>query len=264
MLRALGVGINTYNLAGANLQGCIYDIENSINHLITGFGFTIENIKTLLDADATTQNWKEALKEFVSGVNPGDTLAFFNSCHGSTHEDCGIPEGSFVNAVCPTDFDFSPEKMITDVFFKDIFDDLPAGVIFNWWSDSCHSANLDRMILRPGHKHKLFPGSKIRTKDQKRFWPFNHKNDSLVGVGGLPQVGFMSGCGLNGTSADAIIDGNHCGAFTTYMWKAWDSLNPNVILTDIQNKTIQLLSANGYDQVPSVDGGRILRPLLKP
>jgi hypothetical protein len=263
MFKALGVGINIYTLADAQLQGCVFDIQNDVKYLTSKFGFPQESITLLKDADATTQNWKDALKSFVSGVNPGDVLAFFNSCHGTTHEGCGIPEGSFVNAVCPSDFDFSPEKMITDVFFRDIFAILPSGVIFNWWSDSCHSANLDRIILRPGHKHKLFPGSKIRPIGQKRFWPFNSENNPHPTGGGLSQVGFMSGCGLNETSCDAFIDGNHCGAFTTYMWKAFDTMPNTSILTDLQNKTNQLLTANGYDQHSTVDGGRILKPLLK-
>ena len=219
------------------------------------YGFKEIEITALLDGDATTNNWKDALRSFVSGTKPGDRLYHHYSGHGATADDCNLP-GQFQNCVCPVDFDFSPEKMITDQFYHQLFSSLPSGTILNWCSDSCHSSDLDRICTKRPHLPRLFPGSKEHRLNQKR----------LIVPGALPSVALLSGCGLSQTSADSQdpITGQPCGAFTWAFLQALSQLPSSATWVQVRQLTARILSQHGYSQVPDADGGRITRPMLQP
>jgi hypothetical protein len=255
--RALFVGINLY-ACGQNLAGCVKDINNVAQRLLTPgdprYGFQASEYTKLLDADATTANWKDALQAFASGAKPGDRLYYHDSHHGTTADDCDLP-GQFYCAACPYDFDFSLEKMITDQFYHQLFSALPDGVIFNWCSDSCHSEDSDRIITRHPHKPRLMPGSKNRI-GQKR---------SIVLPGALRNVAFLSGCGHDQTSADTTDPdtGQPCGACTWAYLKTLTQLTYTAPWTQISQLTNRILAQQSYTQDSCVDGGRIVRPMLQ-
>jgi hypothetical protein len=252
------VGLNLYQ-CGQNLAGCVNDIKNVSTRLLTPgdprYGFQAVEYTKLLDADATTANWKDALKAFVSDVRPGDRLYYHHSHHGTRAEDCGMP-GQFLNASCPYDFNFSPEKMITDQFYYQLYSTLPNGVIFNEVSDSCHSQDGDRVMTRHPHKPRLMPGSKDMT-GMKR---------SLASLpAALPNVAFLSGCDIDQTSADTQdpVTGAPCGACTWAYLKALDQLPPSAPWTQISQLTNRILAQAGYTQDTDPDGGRISRAMLQ-
>jgi hypothetical protein len=84
-----------------------------------------------------------------------------------------------------------------------------------------------------------------------------HKSRGMVG--GLLDVGFISGCKIDQTSADAYIGGQHCGAMTASFLQVVKQ-NPRLSITDAVAQMNTWLVANGYDQSPCGDGAQVSKP----
>ena len=283
--KALVVGINAY--PGAPLSGCVNDASNMANLLMRQYGFASSDICILTDKQATTANILAKLDWLVSGLNAGDQIVFHYSGHGAQVPtgDKSEPDG-LSECICPVDFDWSPAHMIIDKQFVQIFSRIPAGVVFNWASDSCHSGDLDREMPRSRvsmdranifyplacffdklcfwrkpkfDKHKTMPvpvGMKLRIAHAMGK---GHKTKGMVG--GLLDVGFVSGCTSKQTSADTSVNGTPCGALTWYLVKHLQS-TPNLPLTQLVANLDAELARNGYDQQPQAEGARKSRPWL--
>ena len=59
--RAVLIGINKYQVPGADLQGCVNDVKNLSGALTTYYGFA-KKITTLTDAQATKKRWSDPLR----------------------------------------------------------------------------------------------------------------------------------------------------------------------------------------------------------
>ena len=57
--RAVLIGINKYQMPGADLQGCVNDVKNLSEALKTYYGFTDTDITTLTDARPRKKQWNE-------------------------------------------------------------------------------------------------------------------------------------------------------------------------------------------------------------
>jgi len=260
--RALLIGINAY--PSAPLNGCVNDVNN-IADLITAppYNFEKDNVRLLVDSRATTANILDHLNWLIQ-AQPGEIALFHYSGHGAqvpVRNDAGEVD-NLSEVVCPVNFDWSPENMITDKQFVEIFKKMPAGVIFNWLSDSCHSGDLDKRIPPPNVKYRRFPvpadilwRQKIAAHKKLERW----FSKSKTMVGGILDVGYMSGCQSDQTSSDAYIDGKPCGAFTHYFLQALRE-NPTMKLDDLGHRVCDLLAANGYEQRPSTEGARKCYP----
>ena len=80
--KALLVGINYPNTPN-ELRGCVNDVIAIRKMLIANFKFDAANIVTLTDKQATTANIKQNLELLVADLQPGDTVFFHYSGHGS-------------------------------------------------------------------------------------------------------------------------------------------------------------------------------------
>ena len=263
-IKTLEVGINLYELANANLSGCVQDTIDNWNWNKANLNLDDSALTTLTDADATKANWVDALKTIISRAVSGDILLLNWSCHGTTATAMGDFSGDYTDALCPHDTNLdatnpADQNLLTNVEIHQILSTVAPGVIIDITSDSCHSSNqIDaRDMLWPQHKSRLFPGSPVRHQNQKRVFPFTSR--SIGNASGLPNVGFRSGCGLNETSADAFINGKHCGAFTNYKLQAQSALWKHSNQFDMQNSTVSLLVGHGYQQHGSADGGRTMK-----
>ena len=150
MDRALLVGINSY--PGAPLAGCLNDVTDMATFLIGQRGFPAESIRLLTDSRATTAAILERLQWLLDGLAPGDRVLFHYSGHGTQialRDESGTVD-RMDDAICPVDFDWSEQHMISGVQFKRIFSSVPKGVEFVWISDSCHSGALDRVAPGSG------------------------------------------------------------------------------------------------------------------
>lgn len=170
---------------------------------------------------------------------------------------------------CPVDFDWSEAHMITDKQFVEIFKKMPSGVHFNWLSDSCHSGDLDRFMPRAGDETNPVRLLGIRRYPIPRDMAWRQRVARTMKleramVGNQLDVGFMSGCKSDQTSADAEIGGRPCGAFTHYFLEAWkQSGSPySTKMSDLCAKTSSLLAGSGFRQEPTCSGSRAELPLF--
>jgi len=257
--RAVLVGVNKYKDPSCPpLHGCVPDIARIKNYCIVKWGFKPENIVVLLDEQATVENVKNALNTAVKASKADDTLLYWQSSHGADD----VIDGAVHQFVCCHDFTWDRAHELCDLDFVEIFKALPPGVIFNWGSDSCHSGDLDRNV----HKHpKALPksppppdGVKIAVKKAR----INGAATKEL-INGLLNVGYISGCGKDETSADSYDDdGTPAGALTLYFCKTWDA-NQTANLVDLGKKINKSLDEAGYDQNPTVSGARKNKPWLK-
>jgi hypothetical protein len=141
--RALLVGIDKYPPNEPQLSGCVNDVTGMAQFLLSQCKFPPQAVVCLLDGDAKTSDIRGALTELVEQAQPGDRLLFYYSGHGTQlplTSASGTP--TLHDVICPVDFDHTPDHALSDEDFKQIFQKLPAGVEFNWASDSCNSGNL--------------------------------------------------------------------------------------------------------------------------
>ncbi len=152
--RALCVGINTYPIEGNNLNGCVNDAQAWARTLTGRFGFAREDVKILLDREATKANVMAALKDLLTGARAGDVLAFTNSSHGSYIADTDGDEETYDEVLCPYDID---SNEILDDELRGLFSGLPRGVRLTVILDNCFSGTGTRAADTAGRARFLSP-----------------------------------------------------------------------------------------------------------
>lgn len=252
--KALLVGINKY--PGAPLSGCINDINDMAAVLKTKYGFADKEINIMTDGDATTKNILDNLQWLLANTNKGDIRFFHYSGHGAEYAGPGSnnqPDNSY-QVICPVDFDWSEDKMIKDVQFNSIFKQFQEGVIFNWVSDSCHSGDLTKAMPKKGIAFKKYPNTPPEISERI-------KKAKRAVVNGILDVGYVSGCKSDQTSADASINDRWNGALTFYFLETLNA-SPGASLKDLVKGTNERLKANTYDQEPQAEGTRVDKQFL--
>lgn len=254
--KALFVGNNNY--PNAPLAGCHNDVIDMASYLIGNYEF--QQNEVLILTDAPTEAILRGLAWLVEGTKPGDVRFFQFSGHGVEYAgvDVGSQPYGINQVICPIDFDWTPEHMILDTQMVKIFDKMSNGVKFNWVSDSCHSGDLTRSI-RPGVKSKTYPlvPRTVLTQLTKA------RNKTKAMVGKELDVGFVSGCKYNQTSADTYdSQGRPRGALTWYLLDELklDNTRPlNVVVSKVKDNLLR----DGYSQEPQSEGARKNKPFLK-
>jgi hypothetical protein len=255
MNRAFLVGINAY--PGNELQGCVNDVTDMAEFLVSHCGFDENDIRLLTDSRATTEAITAHLTWLIGEVQAGDRLVFHYSGHGAqfpVRDDSGkvvrVDE-----CICPVDFDWTEPHAIRDKEFNDLFAKVPQGVDFTWISDSCFSGDLAREFSLPKRKIKSMPmpadiAWRMRTAETitAKRTSFEHvlKNFNAV---------LVSGCAKRETSADAEINGRFNGALTYYFLQTLSA--PNGLTQPLEQavaRTRAALQQNGYSQHPDLEG----------
>jgi hypothetical protein len=237
MKRALLAGTN-YIGSRYQLNGCVNDIEARKQILIEHFNFT--EIVVLLNDEATTAAIKDALLRLRAKTQPGDLIYFAWSGHGSNIPD-ETEEDGVAEVICPDDFNFSAEHMITDDWFREYINNYPEGVCFVGTLDSCHSGDAFRGVV--GSRFIPNPETLGLRKITR---PILFNDNSRKGI-------LMAGCHSNQTSADAYIKGDYWGAFSYYLNKVLVDNNYIITYRALIGKNAELLHKNGYSQVPTLE-----------
>lgn len=252
MDKVLLVGINAY--PSSPLNGCVNDIQDMAEFLVSQYSIPHESIKMLADERATKVNIIEGLKWLCSGLQSGDRIIFHYSGHGTQVPDMtGTEVDGLSECICPVDFAWDPNHYITDKELVAIFSTIPSGVKFNWLSDSCHSGDLTRdekkkkFILPP-----VDVAWNIKIANKKKL-----KSKSITN--GILDVGFLSGCQPAQTSADAFINGRYNGAFTYYFLQVMKTMKDKP-LTKVAEEMRDQLKKNRYDQQPQAEGNQASSP----
>jgi len=267
--KAFLVGINAYRTSP--LYGCVNDVKMIKKILIVHFGLKSSDILVLLDKDATTENIMDGLRWLASGALPGDRRFHHFSGHGTQYPNANEADG-LSEVIVPVDFDWTPNKMITDKAYYSILAPMPKGVLLNWVSDSCHSGDLQRsmrhmslfaslgMTPTPERARFLKPPHEIMAKLGRR----THRRTRLAraATAGKLDVGFVSACRSNQTASDTEINGKPCGALSHFLYTELTSQPQSTPLDEIVKKVRKDLAKAGYSQVPQVEGTRAGKPFL--
>jgi hypothetical protein len=259
MDKALLVGITDY--PGAPLRGCLHDVKDMAELLVSNYKFRMSAIRLLTDARATTKAIIERLQWLCSDLHAGDRILFHYSGHGAqmaTRNASGEPDG-LDEVICPSDFDWSDERAIRDKHFAEIFSSIPDGVEAVWISDSCHSGDLCRVIPPADCVARRYPVVPDDIEWRRRAAmedavPRNRFRDIKD-----PRIALVSACSDHETAADAVFNGRPNGALTYHLIKALRE-NSGCSLRE----TMQLVCDCVQGQTPELSGPDeiLTRPFL--
>lgn len=262
MKRALLVGINAY--PSAPLRGCINDVQAMAELLTTKCEFVPDNVRLLTDERATKKAIVERVGWLLNGARAGDALVLHLSGHGAqvAARNASGEVDNLDEVFCPVDFDWTDDTMLRDKEFGALFSAIPQGVSFTWISDSCHSGDLFRLIVR---NDKLASRIKSMPVPADMAWKISvAKQKGLRPLGMVKAVPsfcglFISGCESNQTSADAWIEEKEKfnGALTYYLVEQLDSASG---MDDPMEKIIsgvrkELVNHN-FEQIPQLEGNK--------
>lgn len=273
--KAVLVGIN-YPNTSHQLYGCVNDVLEMREILLTRFNFSPTNVRLILDNGATTKNILDSLNWLVQDAEPGDVLFFHYSGHGSqiySKPSKNDPEPDGVDEIlCPIDLDWKT-KLIRDDDLKNIFDAIPNGCFFTSILDCCNSGSgMDHQnSYQPTNSREL--QESVNEKSNNRFLPppieimeqlasrsttqqaihikkTNNRNINATGV-------MISGCRANQTSADAVINGKPMGACTYFISKALKDSKYKITYKALVDKINTQLASHGFTQRPELNGNPI-------
>ncbi len=144
--RALLVGINDYPTENDRLEGCVNDVF-AISSVLQDCGFSPEDIRTVLDRRATTEGILQRLEWLIDDAAPGDQLVFYFSGHGARipiYDDFNQKPTSFMEVLCPADFDWTEERCISDREIQQFYSQLPYATHLAMIFDCCHAGGMHR------------------------------------------------------------------------------------------------------------------------
>ena len=263
--RALLIGINRYQIPGADLRGCVNDVRGMASALEELCGFRAADIETITDVDATKKAMQAGIKDLVKGGRRGDVLFLHYSGHGSNVPDDDGDEADHRDEIlCPTDLDW--KDPFRDDWLRATFDGLRAGVSLTVVMDCCHSGTNTRAIQPPDALviPRYLPnpwdimaaesGRKLkgRVTGRLRRTPHRKSGPDVVAVT-MPET-LIAGCRDTQTSADAFIDGTYNGALTWSLVCALRTTSAALSYRELHARSVALLGKRRYDQVPQLEG----------
>ncbi|KAJ7290834.1 hypothetical protein O6H91_Y297600 [Diphasiastrum complanatum] len=145
--KAVICGIS-YRYSRHELKGCLNDAK-CMKYLLTNrFKFPESSILMLTEEERdplklpTLHNMRMALRWLVQGCQPGDSLVFHFSGHGSQQRSYGGDEvDGYDETICPLDFE-TQGMLVDNEINITIVRPLPPGVRLHAIIDSCHSGTV--------------------------------------------------------------------------------------------------------------------------
>ena len=284
---ALLIGINEYRVNHWKLKGCVNDVEMTQELLTTKFGFPIENIKTLLDEEATADNIRQSIEDWlIAKSKPEDIVYFHFSGHGAQiKDDGGDEEDGKDEFLCPVDLNPKDKStLVTDDQLADLFARIPSQNV-TIITDCCHSGsgtrdiNLNRkraidefdlqnfaleeeagggtraVVMTPASgKPKPPPPPPPPPEPPKPAQEEQQVSHYSVETGNKLQV-HISGCRDDQTSADAHIrDGFFAGALTNTWVSTLKRAPADLTYRQLIEQVRRDLKAKKYTQIPQING----------
>ncbi|XP_020115009.1 metacaspase-1-like [Ananas comosus] len=194
--RAVICGI-AYRNTRNELRGSITDAAYMKHLLVNRFKFPEPSIVVLTDDQTdpyripTKHNIRMAMYWLVQGCQPGDSLVFHYSGHGSQQRNyTGDEIDGFDETLCPLDFQ-TQGMIVDDEINATIVRPLPSGVKLHAFVDACHSGTvLDLPFL-----------CRMNRSGQYVWEDHRPRSGTWKGTSGGEVISF-SGCADNQTSAD--------------------------------------------------------------
>lgn len=276
--KALLIGINRYRIPGADLRGCVNDVNNLQAVLTQSYGFASKDVTVLTDFAATTKAMQSAIAALVRDGRTGDVLLLHYSGHGANVLDVSGDEPDRRDEIlCPTDLDW--HKPLLDDWLRQTFNRLRTGVSLTVIMDCCHSGSNTRVLLPPDAPiiERYLPnpldllevesGRKLRGKVKgslRASAAATRKKQDVVNVD-IPEL-LITGCRDTQTSADAYIGGTYNGALTYCLVETLKAAGGQLSYRQLHEGTIRRLKQGNFTQVPQIEGrvAKFDRPFLSP
>ncbi len=266
--RAVLIGINRYRIPGADLRGCVNDVNNLQSALTEYCGFSKNDISVLTDTRATKKAMEAAIRQLVAGGRKGDVLLLHYSGHGSNVPDNDGDEADRRDEIlCPADLDW--KDTLRDDWLRATFNKLRSGTQLTVIMDCCHSGTNTRAILPPDTPviSRFLPspwdlvaaesGRSLRGKTiselRSSSRALRKKSDTVHAD--IPEL-LITGCRDTQTSADADIGGTFNGALTYFLVQSIREAGGKISYRELHIRTIQKLKQGGFSQVPQLEGQR--------
>lgn len=149
--RALLVGINDYPNPDDRLDGCVNDVflMSSLLQELSGDNgqrFPPDSIRVVLNERATAKGILSRLQWLLEDVRAGDERVLYYSGHGAQVPAYGswAEVDHLDECLVPHDFDWTPERSISDDTFFELYSQLPYESSFVAILDCCHSGGITR------------------------------------------------------------------------------------------------------------------------
>lgn len=265
--RALLIGVNKYKIPGADLRGCVNDVNNMKGALVDLFGFKPAAITVLTDYDATKSAMMAGITKIIKESKPGDVAVIHYSGHGSNvPDDNGDEADGRDEILCPSDLNW--DDTLRDDWLRTAIDKLKPGVHLALIMDCCHSGTNTRAIepMDASIKERYLPspwalagaesgrrnvGRAVRSQ-LKRSSKAARKTKDIVNAD-LPEV-LITGCRDTQTSADAFIDNVYTGALTYALVEAMRKANGKLSYRELHDGASAALKKKKFEQVPQLEG----------
>lgn len=239
--RALLIGINYIGTAN-QLRGCINDVTNMRNMLITHYHYLPENIVVLRDDSLdsrfkpTRANILMSLRQIISTSSQSSEIWVHYSGHGSSIRDTNGDEASSMDSVI-IPLDYRKSGLIRDDTIFSIIRTSACPTIMLF--DSCNSGtvcDLQWSFQCETRKKQL---TFQRTKNNNK----STSNKSIFA---------MNGSRDDQTSADAYNNASNTygGAFTCALLQCMIDLKYNGNIFTLYSATCNLLKHRGFSQIP--------------
>jgi metacaspase-1 len=264
--RAFLVGINRYQIAGADLRGCVNDVKDLSAALVEFHGFKKSDITVVTDLAATKKAMQAGIKALIRDSKKGDVALVHYSGHGSHVPDDNSDEADGRDEIlCPADLDW--DDPLRDDWLRTTLDGVKAGVNLTVIMDCCHSGTNTRAIVPPDApiKERYLPSpSTLKAVESGRSEPRKISSELRASPRAarkardivkaeLPEV-LITGCRDTQTSADAFINGKFNGALTFALVDAIRKSRGRLTYRQLHDRAAGVLKTRKFEQVPQLEG----------
>jgi metacaspase-1 len=232
---AVLVGIN-YVDTGYELRGCVNDVEKLQGILMNKYDYHSENIKTILNSNATNRNILYSFEMLLKNAQPGDTIFFSFSGHGTFIKDFSGDERDHRDEILVT----SDFKYILDDHLKVIIDSsLKPHVTLYAVFDNCYGGT---MLDLKYHYYNTDTNTENKIVN----------SNSNITPG---HVICLTGCRDNQVAMDAYIKNEFNGAFVCHLVNILNN-NENLTWKTLLQNVRDSLQENDFHQMPQITCGR--------
>lgn len=213
--RALLIGIGKYQVL-PRLPGSKNDIELVHQVLVSRYGFSEHDIRTVQDEAATREGILTAFNQMVKEAGPNDVVYIHYSGHGSQVQDLNgdEPDDQLDETIVPADGRTEGVPDITDDELEEILSRLktPKAVVV---LDSCHSGTATRGLEVRVRSVPVDPRVNLYKK--------NGVNTRAIVPGNFHSYVLFSGAASHEEALDGPVDGRYHGFFTHSLFKSLQS-----------------------------------------
>jgi len=273
---ALVVGISDYthfgDEIGGDLPGAANDARAVADVLINRYGFDPDNVKLVLDGEATRDRLVSELSGWLPSVaRPGDLVWFYFAGHGSQAWDMdGDEDDGLDETVCPADVMRGNTEM--DILDDEIgvwLNQIPTDNVVVVW-DKCHAKSSTRAVTPFARPRSL--DRDVKKDVAKPTGATEGRTAAASEDGGGIRSGILE---IASAQADEVAmdvafpskqqggDPTHGGAFTTpFVQNLWNA-DEDATYEEVFTKTKQDMRRNRFRQQPDIDDKEMKdRPLF--